>query len=300
MLPLTPPSHVPDLATAIARYQAVPPTDRPGRYRDEIFPWAAQRLLASRCTHPATALLVIPVGTQPYAPLLAALATPAARVALLVNRVTEPHGDVVAATLRGLSNPDRPEVERFSIGEANSGIDVCKAVDSALFWAGDPWPTDITVDVTGGRKATSAALGALAGLRGFRQVYIEGRQLEPGLFVEETLLVLDDVRAWLQEDSRSTATALFEAGAFPAAIAHFDQLAERVLAGPALGWMRAFAAAATASTATARNAAFAHLAAELPAGPIRGTVEPLAQHGEATAIDAATFVAVLEAEGAWR
>jgi hypothetical protein len=299
-IPLQPPAHHPDLAAALAAYGAAPDAAKSTVYRNEVFPFAAARMLAARDDQPACALLVVPVGTQPYAPLLAALATPAQRVALLVTATSRPCAEDAAAALAQLPDDLRPQVECFSIGEANSGIDVCKAVDAALFWAGDPWPTDVTLDVTGGRKATSAALGAIAGLRGFRQVYIESRQQDKVLFLDERVMALDDVRAWLQEDTRLTASTLLEAGAFAAAVEHFDELAERVLAGPAMQWLHDFAAAAATPAAAERQARFAQLAADLPEGPLREAVAPLATTGAATEADAQRFVRRLQEQGAWR
>lgn len=301
-IPLQPPTSIPDLTTALARLAAAPATERPTVYRNEVFPFAAARLLAGRHEQPAARLLIVPVGTQPFAPLLAALATPATRVALLVTGETQTFADEVAAALATLPEANRPECRQFAIGDANSGIDVCRAVDAALFWASDPWPGEVTLDVTGGRKATSAALGALAGLRGFRQVYIESRQHrdKEGLFTDERLLVLDDVRAWLHEDERAAATALLKAGAFAAAAEAFAQLGERMLAGPALAWMREFAAAAAEPQLADRKHRFATLRDDLPDGPIRATLAAAAERGEATAADAQQLIDALLEEGAWR
>jgi hypothetical protein len=298
-IPLQPPAHVPDLATAIVRHAAAEPAARAAIYRDEVFPFAAARLLRNRHEQPRARLLVIPVGTQPFAPLLAALATPADHVGLLVTSESAAHAAEVLAALAHLPGADRPAAMTFPIGDTNSGIAVCKAVDAALFWAGDPWPSEVTLDVTGGRKATSAALGAIAGLRGFRQVYIESQQRDPGLFVDETLHTLDDVHGWLQDDERAAATALFAAGAFVAAAGHFERLPARVLAGPALDWMQAFCQAATAPEAE-RRVAFETLQAAVPPGPIRSALAGPAHRGEATAADAGEFLAALQQEGAWR
>ena len=298
-IPLHPPAHPSNLATALASYDAAPSESQQRIYRDEIFPFAAERMLADRDSQPACTLLVVPVGAQPYAPLLAALATPAQRVALLHTATTKVFAEDVAASLAQLPEEARPQVEFFSIGEQNSGIEVCKAVDAALFWAGDPWPAEVTLDVTGGRKATSAALGAIAGLRGFRQVYIESQQRDRVVFIEERLMTLDDIRAWLQEDTRLAASTLLEAGAFAAALEHFDLLAERVIAGPAMSWMHDFAAAAAADPAE-RHEWFSRLAADLPEGPLRDAVAPLAVSGTANAEHAQLFVRRLQEQGAWR
>lgn len=298
---LQPPAHVPDLPTAIAHLRAAPAepaTLRDAIYRDEVFPFAAARLLAARDQQPSAELLVIPVGTQPYSPLLAALATPARCVALLVTTKSTPCADEVAAALAQLPAGQAPAVERFAIGDANSGLAVVRAVDAALFWAGDPWPADVTLDVTGGRKATSAALGALAGLRGFRQVYIEGQELERGRFHNEQLLVLDDVRSALQEDDRAAAVALFEAGAFSAAEARLELLAERLLIGPALGWLRDFARAAQGGADA--PTLWSQLAIAVPPGAIRDAVSQAAQCQSPGAAEASAILGALHTEGAWR
>lgn len=301
-IPLIP--NTDSLEAALARWEAAPPTERDAIYREQVFPFAAQRIRATRAEQGPVQLLVIPVGTQPYAPLLAALATPARHVALLATSRSQTLADEVAATLATLPAAECPAVQTFPIGDANSGIAVAQAVDAALFWAGDPWPADVVLDVTGGRKATSAALGALAGLRGFRQVYIESQERTlPGgakLFTDEVLRTLDDVRAWLGEDRRAAARALFAAGAFAAAQAELDQIAEHLLARPALGWLSAFTAAALESDPTTARQRFAALAQELPTAPLRDALAAPSQNGTATAADAARFLQALEEEGAWR
>lgn len=291
------------LDVALAQWRAAAGDLRQRIYREQVFPHAAQRLRAERTNQAPAVLLVVPVGTQPYAPLLAALATPSQHVALLITSATRTHGAEVAEALATLPPAEQPQVQSFPIGDDNSGIAVATAVDAALFWAGDPWPSEVVLDVTGGRKATSAALGALAGLRGFRQVYIESKeQAGPNgekLFTDETLRTLDDVRAWLGEDERMAARALFEAGAFAAATAHFERIAERCLARPALAWLAQFAAAATLPTPAARQA-FTTLQQSLPTPTLQGCLAAPAAAGTATAADAAAFLQALVEEGAWR
>jgi hypothetical protein len=83
-----PPGHIRNIESAKARWEAAYATDRPAVYRTEVFPFAVARLLTQRGDQPASHLLVVPVGTQAFAPLLAALATPAHVVALLRKNET--------------------------------------------------------------------------------------------------------------------------------------------------------------------------------------------------------------------
>jgi hypothetical protein len=292
------------LEQALEQLLATPENARAAVYERFVFPIAATRLRAERSLAPAAELLILPVGTQPYSPLLAALSTQTPRVALLV---TEPqtHGDlarspgsrptaerVVDALSKGLEPAECPAFEFFSIGEGTAGDAVVRAVDAALFWAGDPWPSEVAVDVSGGRKATTSALGGIAALLGLRQFYIEGRAVVGGFYVDEVRHALSDVSALMRLDERRAATALLEAGAFNEAAERFGEVATGQCAGPAVRWLLEL------SSALARSETdLSALGASMPECEARSQLS--ASGLSATAL-ARRFVDALRREGAWR
>jgi hypothetical protein len=268
---------------------------------------AAERLFAARHEAPTAELLIVPVGTQAYSPLLAMLAAPARRVALLV---TEPQTEggrspgsrptaaqLIEAVSAGWPDPSAaPELELFSIGDGLDGAQVAKAVGAALLWAGDPWPADVTIDVSGGRKSTTAALGALGGGLGFRLSYIEGRHVTGVYYLDERRHALADAAGLLGVERRETAAALLEAGAFDAAARCFDSVAELMLAGPAPALLARLARALRDGDAAAVlevAGAFDGRGASETAAALRAPgLDPVQRAGEA--LDG------LRRDGAWR
>lgn len=276
---LTLPEAVAGLATA------PDPTDY---YRTFLFPHAVARFRDLGERRPSATLLMLPVGTQPYAPLLSALANPAAHLALLVTPQTRGYAAEVAACF-----PDAAS-DLFEIGDGTSGEALCRAVDAALAFAADPWPTEVVVDVTGGRKATTAQLGAIAALRGFRTVYVEGQPLGSTPWMhQERLVDPADVAALLQEEHRVRASAYLEIGAWDAATAALDRVLATTFAGPIVTlWkelldLRDDPAAVLARLARVPSALVAAGQATLPVDA------PFSAR-------AARLLADLRAEGVWR
>jgi len=243
------PTSAESLQVGVQRLLSAADSERAAIYEAQVFPFAAVRFRAERDQFPSAELLLLPIGTQPYSPLLAALSTTTKKVAMLV---TEPQVEagvlrspgsrptaqrVIDALTQGLDEADLPEIELFSIGTGTSGHAVVQAVDAALFWAGDPWPSDVAVDVSGGRKATTSALGGIASIAGFRQFYIEGRALAGGYYVDEERHALTDISTLMRYDDRKTATALLEAGAFAEAAALLVEIDSTQCSGPAVRWL---------------------------------------------------------------
>lgn len=275
-------------------------------YEEHVFPFAAAAMWATRTDAPSADLLIVPIGTQPYSPLLAILATPATRVALLV---TEPQrdGDVVRSpgsrptadrvrdTLAG-GLPDRTDVrvEMFGIGDGNDGAAVARAVGAAAAWAGDPWPLDVTVDVSGGRKSTTAALGGIAAALGYRTAYLEGRHVVDGFYVDERRFALADVASIVHAERRAAATMLLEAGAFPEAAAAFAEIVDSTIAGPGAVLLFELAEA----LASRQPADVARLLERLPPDS-HPAVALRTPHASNVAL-ARSFVDALRQDGAWR
>ena len=250
------------------------PAHRARCYETDIFPHSAARLLANRSMHPACRLLIVPVGTQPYAPLLVSLALTSTHVALLhTEEVTRDDGSIaagsrpyamrVAASLASLAPEHRPAVELFSVGDGIAGSSTLRAVEAAQFWAGDPWPSDVVIDLTGGRKATTAALSAVATIKGCRQVYLEGQQVAPGISTAEVLHTLADLSSLAMADERAAGTALLEAGNYREARIRFERVAETLRASDAADWLRDLSALLEASDGLPSTAALESLASRV-------------------------------------
>jgi hypothetical protein len=299
----------PTLAEAEAALRAAAEPERKAVYEAQCFPLAAERLFAARHEAPTAELLIVPVGTQAYSPLLAMLAAPARRVALLVTEAQTEGGrspgsrptaaELIAAVGAGWPDADgAPEIALFSIGDGLDGARVAEAVGAALFWAGDPWPIDVTIDVSGGRKATTAALGALGGGLGFRLSYIEGRQVAPSYYMDELRHALADAAGLIGVEARQTATALLEAGAFAAAARCFDDVCQSTLAGRGAALLGALAQA----LASGEGAALQALADEAAGLGLEGGAAHAALIDPALSpvARAAAVVAGLRRDGAWR
>lgn len=295
---------------AIDAFLALPPQDRAEAYERTLFPHAAARAWGLRGDVPPAALLVVPVGTQPYSPLLAILATPAPHVALLVteeqsgaNGIRSPGSRPTAARVeaaleRGLpGGAPTPQVSVFSIGQGTDGRAVVEALGAALFAAGDPWPLGVAVDVSGGRKSTTSALGGIAAVHGHRLSYIEGRHLVGPYFVDEERHALADVAALCHADERSAASALLEAGAFRAAAGAFARVADGLLAGPVVLWLAELASVLAYPGSGLPEVELASLAGRLPECSARAALRA----GHATRVELGrAFLAALREEGAWR
>ncbi len=308
-IPLVPPHDALDAVRARQRFvelfqtRTATPDELADRYERTVFPHAAAGMIAGRADTAPAELLVVPVGTQPYSPLLAVLATPSPRVALLVTSESgagldgssRPFAERVRAAVEaGLDEGERPVMELFELGDGTSGARVVRAVEAALLWAGDPWPSDVVLDVTGGKKATTAALGGLAAAYGFKQTYIEGQVLAGPYRQHERRHQLADIGALTMGEARSAATALLEEGAFEAAARRFQDLLETTAAVPPAHWLGALAAALVGP----RPEALRELAEGMPACRARDLL--LEDPGLGAGELARRFVDALREEGAWR
>ncbi len=228
-------------AELLAEWEGLPRGEKAQRFYDtRLFPLACERMRRIGASGPAAELAFVPVGTQPYSPILAALANPARLTLLLHTEGSRSHCEQVRAALA-----DEPlRLEPRPIGDGTDGHRIARVVQGELVAAGLPGAEEVVVDVTSGRKATVAVLGAIAAVRGFRQGYIEGNpsRRHPTLFVNERYVAVANVRDYFREGERSTAMALLAAGSFAAA-------------------SRLFLAMGTTSGAGARDLCLGHAAA---------------------------------------
>ena len=203
----------------------------------------------------------------------------------------------VAASLAALPAEARPIVELFSIGDGMTGTATLRAVEAAQFWAGDPWPSETTIDLTGGRKATTASLSAIATIKGCRQVYLEGRTIAPGVTTGEVLHTLSDLSSLATADDRAAATALLEAGNYGAAAQRFGQICETLRAGDVAVWLYDLALLLQNASGTPAAADLRALASEVGSA---GAASALAEGHESAAELVTSFLFALRSEGLWR
>lgn len=212
-------------ATALAEVESSP--DEPAAvraYERALFPCACARMRLHARTMPRARLAIIPVGTQPYSPVLAALANPSDEVVLLCTKSSMRFGEEAATSIAS----ERPIVRFADIGTGTDSVRIAQVVLGEVASMGYPPRGSVVVDVTGGRKATTAALGAVAAVRGYRQVYIEGNSIPayPRLFAGERHVMLADVRSLASDPDRELALAALREGEFRLAAG----LLERIIA----------------------------------------------------------------------
>ncbi|GMV36343.1 MAG: hypothetical protein AMXMBFR61_08510 [Fimbriimonadales bacterium] len=192
--------------------------ERTRHYRQHVFPHYRKRF-ASQCRQrPRCDLLITAVGTQPFSPALAIAATSPRVCVLLTTHQTES----LAPDALSLSK-HRPEVLRtLSIGDGmDSGLVMDVVRSEYLRWGGGN-PEEVTVDVTSGRKATAAALGAAAAALRLRQAYVESAELlPPGLGIDPQYHILPNVSHFEGKEAARQALVLLEFGHYSEAASEF-------------------------------------------------------------------------------
>lgn len=220
----------PGTEAALAAWEAVEDAREAARlYDQEVFPWVCERMRRAGLQQEESKLAFVPVGTQPYSPLLAALANPAAIVVLLHTSESRSFAELVRDRLRD----ERSVIELRDVGNGLDALRTAGVMDAEYRACGEPLGAEVVVDITSGRKATVAAMGAYAAVRGFRQVYIEGHpsRVHRTFMVDERFVALANVRALAGAMPRERGLALLEAGAYGAAADAFEQAAEASAAG---------------------------------------------------------------------
>lgn len=190
-------------------------------YDREYFPLICLQLALQAEVVPQRRLAFIPIGTQPYSPILATLANPARRTVYLY---TEGSQAQLQTVLQSVSVRD---AAAHDIGEVEDPAGILPIVESELALCGRPGAEQVSVDVTSGRKATVAVLGSIAAALGFQQTYILSDPFErhPTLHRSGRLVLLPNVRGFWSLPERSMALSLLESGAFLGAERIFRVLA---------------------------------------------------------------------------
>ncbi|MFQ3588582.1 MAG: hypothetical protein SNJ76_13095 [Fimbriimonadaceae bacterium] len=211
------------------------------RYDTEVFPLSCEKVRIATRSWGDAGLAFVPVGTQPYAPILAAIAAQAHTTVFLHTDATRPYAETACEVL----GDEAGDKKLTDIGDGTDGLRIVRAMEAHVAAVGYPHRQRVVVDVTGGRKATAAIVGSVAAVRGYRQQYIEGNvsSVHRQFFVNERCVQLTNVRAALGGDERALAFVLLEAGSFRAAAARFQAMAvisassalDAVLSGACLG-----------------------------------------------------------------
>lgn len=204
-------------------------------YRQRVFPLTCERFRRDRDGVEPLDLLYIPVGTQPYAPTLAALANPAACVALLETSASAPYGQEVEAALAAGS----PETVFLHVRVHETAVaDIALAIRDIFDTRALPSGSKVGADTTGGTKVMTAAMAGVGNLYGWRLFYISSTfERKFGFSHHEHLVLLDNVLDVFGARRREEALALLSAGACAAAEEAFLALvAESAASAGDRGW----------------------------------------------------------------
>lgn len=139
-----------------------------GYYQAEILPRSCYRMRMS-ATEEVADLLLVPVGTQPYAPLMCCLGLPARRTVLLMTEESRQYAEQVEGWLEG-----ERAFQKCQISESDSG-DIVRKVMATFDVLGQP--KNVVCDVTGGTKIMTASLAGIAAMNGWRQTYVGSTQV---------------------------------------------------------------------------------------------------------------------------
>lgn len=132
-------------------------------YEKEVLPRSVYQMRQQAPEEQAD-LLLVPVGTQPYAPLLCCLGNPAKKTVLFMTEDSRP----CARQVENLLSAERA-FQSILVSEVDSG-DIVRKVMAAFDALGQP--SDVICDITGGTKIMTASLAGIAAVNGWRQVYV--------------------------------------------------------------------------------------------------------------------------------
>ncbi len=231
--PSTPPSTLPKEIWALWIEMAQIPADQGEEarqyYDQKVFPALVGFHAKEASQRRKASLLFINVGTQPYSPALGLVANPHAKAFLLYTDETKRFLEQVKA----LAGDYRGDCEEAYIGDGTQSAEAMNVLHDLYLREGEPHPHDVVVDVTSGRKATAAAMGAISAARDFRQTYLEGDPHIPHrLFVFTTRFVqLPSALLLCGQDLRWRIEALVQAGNPRAALQVSKHLMKESFAG---------------------------------------------------------------------
>jgi hypothetical protein len=194
-------------------------------YRTELFPRSCRRIRALAPEQPVD-LLFVPVGTQPYPPILACLGTPSKRVVLLHSARSREYAEEVREALEGEGNR---QFHLVLIKELDSA-DMAQKLRSCYDTFGQPPADRVVCDQTGGNKIMTSTVAGFAALNGWRQVYVQSEFMknQAGSY-DEKVLVLPNLFEALGGFNRTLALHLAQEGQFAAATASLKKAMDEAL-----------------------------------------------------------------------
>jgi len=236
-------------------------------YDRVVFPLALARMERDAAARPASALLILPVGTQPYSPRLVAAGIPAAAAGLISTSDSLPIARDLEILLaaRGI----RTDLRVSETGGV-SRPEVAELVTRIYRTAGEPPPEATIVDLTSGRKPTVAAMASVADTLGATSCYLEAKfhRHPHGGYATGERLVLDGPLSLASViASVQAARALARAGLLREAARHLSALqSSRYLPPRARAAQHLFNASAAVleGRATAAAAAYRRALRQLP------------------------------------
>lgn len=153
-------------------------------YEADILPRSCYRMRLQANQSPVD-LLLVPVGTQPYAPLMCCLGNPARQTVLLITEESRDCARIVEELFAESRTFLRVLIR------ANDSGDVVRKVMSVFDTLGQP--RDVVCDVTGGTKIMTASLAGIAAMNGWSQVYVDSKFIRNKGSYGENLLTVASV-----------------------------------------------------------------------------------------------------------
>lgn len=205
-------------------YKAKPRTVQEKFYREKVFPLSCLRILHDRRMVPRRRLLFVPVGMQPYAPLLAILGNPAETVALLYSPESQIFAEEIEREFGGLGDTHFLFLPISPVDVT----DIALAMKSAYVRQGSPPGNEVAADISGGKKAMSAAVAGVGAHFGWDVFYVEGIQEREllGFSHHERILPIANVLEAFGFRERGRILDLIAAGATHAAVTQLNQFME--------------------------------------------------------------------------
>ncbi len=233
-------------------------------YRTSVFPLACERMRRLRSKVEPLELLFVPVGTQPYAPILAALANPSRLVALLESDESHSYGMQVEQALSSETLFLHTRVSPTDFADISEKM---RAV-----YETQGLPRSVGADLTGGTKPMTATVAGVGSLFGWRLFYLAGQYVRErsGFAHHERVLELPSLLDLFGSRRRLSALTLLKGRAFRAAVEELKELIQESVASQADRLLLRLAQAAAAL-----REGRVRTVARLAPGLARGVGDPL-------------------------
>lgn len=208
-----------DYQSVIEEWKAIQDKDASKEfYEKEVLPRSCYRIRRQTPDLEPVSLLLVPVGTQPYAPLMVCLGTPAHLTVLLATEKSLPFAHQVRDIYQ-----DTRQFQIQQISETDSG-DITQKVQALHSVLGQP--KDVLCDITGGTKVMTSTLAGIAALNGWKQIYVNSQFIGNKGSHHEQIITITSPFEHLGGWHRAQARALASAGRFDQAAHSLKAAAE--------------------------------------------------------------------------